>query len=103
VLRQNEQPLAALTTTRHSSTIPLLDAVSAAARLALENSRLQADLRAQVLEVRASRARIVSAGDSERRRIEQPARRGAAAATRRGGSGSGSHAVTTRPPTSCWP
>jgi signal transduction histidine kinase len=49
----------------------LLDAVLAAARMALENSRLQADLRARLLEVRESRTRIVSAGDAERRRIER--------------------------------
>jgi signal transduction histidine kinase len=49
----------------------LLDGVSAAARLALENARLQAELRAQLREVRASRGRIVEAGDAERRRIER--------------------------------
>jgi signal transduction histidine kinase len=49
----------------------LLDGVSAAARLALENARLQAELRAQLREVRASRGRIVEAGDQERRRIER--------------------------------
>jgi signal transduction histidine kinase len=49
----------------------LLDAVSAAAGLALENERLQADLRAQLEELRESRARIVAAGDSARRRLER--------------------------------
>jgi signal transduction histidine kinase len=49
----------------------LLQAASAAARLALENERLQAELRAQLVELRASRARIVSAGDEERRRLER--------------------------------
>jgi signal transduction histidine kinase len=49
----------------------LLDAVGAATRLALENARLQAELRAQLAEVRASRARIVEAGDAERRRLER--------------------------------
>lgn len=49
----------------------LLDAVSAAAGLALENERLQADLRAQLDELRGSRARIVAAGDSARRRLER--------------------------------
>jgi signal transduction histidine kinase len=49
----------------------LLGGVSAAARLALENARLQAELRAQLREVRASRVRIVEAGDEERRRIER--------------------------------
>jgi signal transduction histidine kinase len=55
----------------------LLDAASAAARLALENERLQAELRAQLAELRASRARIVSAGDAERRRLERDLHDGA--------------------------
>ena len=49
----------------------LLRAVSAAAGLALENERLQAELRARMVELRASRARIVQAGDLERKRIER--------------------------------
>jgi signal transduction histidine kinase len=49
----------------------LLRAVSAAAGLALENERLQAQLRARLAELRASRARIVQAGDLERKRIER--------------------------------
>jgi signal transduction histidine kinase len=51
--------------------------VGAAARLAVENSRLQAQLRAQLAEVRASRARIVSAADAERRRLERDLHDGA--------------------------
>jgi signal transduction histidine kinase len=49
----------------------LLESAAAAARLALENERLQAELRAQLAELRASRARIVQAGDEERRRLER--------------------------------
>jgi signal transduction histidine kinase len=49
----------------------LLAAAGAAARLALENERLQAELRAQLAELRATQARIVSAGDEERRRLER--------------------------------
>ena len=49
----------------------LLEAAGAAARLALENERLQAELRAQLAELRASRTRIVQAGDEERRRLER--------------------------------
>jgi signal transduction histidine kinase len=49
----------------------LLRAVSAAAGLALENERLLADLRAQLEQLRESRARIVEAGDTERRRLER--------------------------------
>ena len=55
----------------------LLDAVGAAARLALENARLQAELTAQLAEVRASRARILEAGDAERRRLERDLHDGA--------------------------
>jgi signal transduction histidine kinase len=45
--------------------------VCAAASLTLENERLQAELRARLLELQASRARLVQATDSERRRIER--------------------------------
>jgi signal transduction histidine kinase len=55
----------------------LVDAVAATARLALENQRLHAELRAQLEEVRASRARIVAAGDAERRRLERDLHDGA--------------------------
>jgi signal transduction histidine kinase len=67
-----EQPLAALL---HDERLlgqrPLLEAAGSAARLALENSRLQAQLRVQLAELRASRQRIVEAGDRERRRVER--------------------------------
>ena len=49
----------------------LLGAVGSAAGLALENERLQAELRAQLEELRDSRARIVEAGDIARRRLER--------------------------------
>jgi signal transduction histidine kinase len=49
----------------------LLDAVSSAVGVALENERLQAELRAQLEELRDSRARIIGAGDSARRRLER--------------------------------
>jgi signal transduction histidine kinase len=49
----------------------LLDSVCAAAALALENARLQADLKARLEELRASRARIVEAAEAERQRIER--------------------------------
>lgn len=49
----------------------LLDAVCAAAGFALDNERLQAELRARLDELAASRARLVTAADAERRRIER--------------------------------
>jgi signal transduction histidine kinase len=55
----------------------LVRAAGAAARMALENARLHAELRAQLEEVRASRARIVEAGDAERRRLERDLHDGA--------------------------
>jgi signal transduction histidine kinase len=55
----------------------LLEAAGSAAGFALENERLQAELRAQLLELRESRARIVRAGDEERRRLERDLHDGA--------------------------
>jgi signal transduction histidine kinase len=49
----------------------LVEAAFAAAAMALENERLQAELRARLEDLRASRARIVHAGDTERRRLER--------------------------------
>lgn len=49
----------------------LIDGVSAVAQLAIENERLHAEVKAQLEEVRASRQRIVSAADDERRRVER--------------------------------
>jgi signal transduction histidine kinase len=73
-----QEPLAALV---HDERLlgqgPLLEAAGSAARLALENTRLQAELRAQLAELRASRRRIVSAGDAERRRLERDLHDGA--------------------------
>jgi signal transduction histidine kinase len=48
-----------------------------AASLALQNERLEAELRAQVAEVRRSRARLIAAEDSERRRLERDLHDGA--------------------------
>jgi signal transduction histidine kinase len=55
----------------------LVRAAGAAARLALENAQLQADMRAQLTQVQASRVRIVSAADEERKRIERDLHDGA--------------------------
>jgi signal transduction histidine kinase len=45
--------------------------IGPAIRLGLENERLQAELLAQLEELRASRARIVQTADTERRRLER--------------------------------
>jgi signal transduction histidine kinase len=55
----------------------LVSAVGGAAALALENERLDAELRANVKELRASRARIVESADAARRRIERDLHDGA--------------------------
>ena len=55
----------------------LVEAVASAARLAIENEQLTARVRAQLEEVRASRARIVEAGDEERRKVERDLHDGA--------------------------
>lgn len=49
----------------------LVESVCAAAALQIDNERLQAELRARIEEVEASRTRIVEAAMSERRRIER--------------------------------
>jgi signal transduction histidine kinase len=49
----------------------LLEVVCAAANVAIERERLQTELGARVVELQASRERIVSAGDAERRRLER--------------------------------
>jgi signal transduction histidine kinase len=55
----------------------LIASVASALRLAVENDRLTAEVEAQLQEVRASRARIVEAGDRERRRVERDLHDGA--------------------------
>jgi signal transduction histidine kinase len=49
----------------------LVEAVSAAAAIALENEELHAESEARLAELQASRERIVTAGDDERRRLER--------------------------------
>jgi signal transduction histidine kinase len=55
----------------------LVQAVVGAAALALENERLAAELRANVKQLRASRARIVETADAARRAIERDLHDGA--------------------------
>jgi signal transduction histidine kinase len=49
----------------------LVGAVAAVAAIALDDARLQAESADQLAELRASRERIVAAGDAERRRLER--------------------------------
>jgi signal transduction histidine kinase len=55
----------------------LIRLTAAAASMALEHARLQAEVQAQLEQVQASRARIVEAGDAERRRLERDLHDGA--------------------------
>jgi len=70
VVERDGRPLAALI---HDPALDpgLVRAAAAAAGMAIANERLQAEVRAQLEEVRASRQRIVEAGDAERRRVER--------------------------------
>jgi signal transduction histidine kinase len=49
----------------------LVEAVAATAAIALDDARLQAESHDRLAELRASRERIVAAGDAERRRLER--------------------------------
>jgi signal transduction histidine kinase len=55
----------------------LVEQIAATARLALDNERLQAQVHAQLQDLRASRTRIVERGDAERRRLERDLHDGA--------------------------
>jgi signal transduction histidine kinase len=56
----------------HSGAVPGIESqIGPAIRLGLENERLQAELLAQLEELRASRARIVETADAERRGLER--------------------------------
>jgi signal transduction histidine kinase len=72
LIERNGKPVAALV---HAAALRddrgLLDAVAAAGAIALENMRLNVELLARLEELRGSRARIVEAGDAERRRLER--------------------------------
>jgi signal transduction histidine kinase len=72
VVEREGEPIAALI---HDPALAendeLVQSVCAAAALTLENARLQAELRAGLAELQASRARLVEATDTERRRIER--------------------------------
>jgi signal transduction histidine kinase len=57
----------------------LVEAVRAAAAIAMEHQHLQEEAQARMSELRASRQRLVAAGDAERRRIERNLHDGAQA------------------------
>ena len=72
LVEREGQPVAALVRDATLADDPTLaEAVTAAARLTAANARLQAELRAQLRELVASRRRIVLAGDAQRSRLER--------------------------------
>jgi signal transduction histidine kinase len=78
VLERDGAPIAAII---HDAALlddpGLVASVASAMRLAVENERLQGEVEAQLGEVRESRARIVAAGDAERKRVERDLHDGA--------------------------
>ena len=72
VVRQDGDPLAMIVHDAALDAEPgLVSAAGGAALMMLENARLEADLRASVADLRASRARLASAADAGRREIER--------------------------------
>jgi signal transduction histidine kinase len=78
LVKQNGEQIAALVYDATLGEEPeLVEAVSAAAGMALENGRLQAELRARLQELQGSRTRVVEAQQNERRRLERDLHDGA--------------------------
>ena len=72
LIERNGEPVAALVHDPSLEHEPeLLDAVSAAAAIALENGRLHAELKARLEELEGSRVRVIEAGQEERKRLER--------------------------------
>jgi signal transduction histidine kinase len=77
-LDRDGEPIAVLRHDPSLTTDPeLVEAVAASASLAVQNERLHAEVRNQLREVSASRARIVEAADAARRRVERDLHDGA--------------------------
>ncbi len=78
IVKQNGEQIAALVYDATLGEEPdLVEAVSAAAGIALENGRLEAELRARLQELHGSRTRVVEAQQNERRRLERDLHDGA--------------------------
>jgi signal transduction histidine kinase len=74
-LTRNDRTIAVIS---HARAVPELEShIGPAVLLGLENERLQAEVLAQLDELRASRARIVDTADVERRRLERDLHDGA--------------------------
>jgi signal transduction histidine kinase len=78
VIERDGQPVAALIHDPALQYNPrLVESACAAAGLSLDNERLAAELRARLVDLQASRARLVTAADDARRRIERDLHDGA--------------------------
>ena len=78
VIEGDQGPLAALVHDEALLEDPgLISAVTAAIRLTADNERLRRELQARLDDLAASRVRLISAGDAERRRIERDLHDGA--------------------------
>jgi len=78
LVTREDQPIAAVLHDAAGLDARMLqEEIGAAARLAVDNERLRAEARARLRELRTSRARIVEAGDAERRRLERDLHDGA--------------------------
>jgi signal transduction histidine kinase len=78
VIEQDGEPMAALIYDRSLRDEPeLVASVGAAAGIALENGRLQAELKARLQELHGSRARVIEATQKERQRLERDLHDGA--------------------------
>jgi signal transduction histidine kinase len=72
LVERDGQPVAALVHDASLDDEPeLLEAVTAAAAIALDSARLHADLAARLDELRGSRVRVIEAGQRERQRLER--------------------------------
>jgi signal transduction histidine kinase len=72
VIERDGEPIAALLHDLALRDHPeLLDGVAAAAGIALENGRLQAELQVKLRQLHGSRARVIEAAHAERRRLER--------------------------------
>jgi signal transduction histidine kinase len=78
IVQDGAEPVAALVHDAGVLADPeLVESVAAAARIAVVNARLQAEIRDRLGELEASRQRLVETGDAERRRLEHELREGA--------------------------
>jgi signal transduction histidine kinase len=77
VLSDGSQPVARLVLGRRADPADVVASLTSATRLALRNAQLSTVALARLAEVRASRRRVVTASDGERRRIERDLHDGA--------------------------